>query len=362
MGVGRFALTPLLPMMQEDAGVSIATGSWLASANYLGYFIGALAALSLRIDTLAAIRTSLVATAASTLAMGLTANFATWFVLRAVAGIASAFLLVHVSAWALEKVGSEPVRRAAVFSGVGAGICAVGVACLIFDRWGLSADGVWIALGLASFLVAALVWRAYEAGPVAPSPVELPRGRRLGAWRLVAAYAATGFGYIIPATFLPVMAKAQAADSALVDLTWPALGLAAFVSTFIAVTLFRAASALQIWRWAQAVMAFGVILPALSPALPAVIISGLCVGGTFMVITMAAMQAARQLGGRDPRRLMAMLTAAFALGQICGPLAVALLLRGESDLSVPLATAAAALAAGVLVVPARRAAIGVPDA
>jgi hypothetical protein len=99
-------------------------------------------------------------------------------------------------------------------------------------------------------------------------------------------------------------------------------------------------------------MAFGVGLPALSSALPAVIISGLCAGGTFMVITMAAMQAARELGGRDPRRLMAMLTAAFALGQICGPLAVALLLRGESDLSIPLAIAAAALAAGVLVLPA----------
>ena len=33
MGIGRFAFTPILPMMQEDAGVSIAMGGWLASAN-----------------------------------------------------------------------------------------------------------------------------------------------------------------------------------------------------------------------------------------------------------------------------------------------------------------------------------------
>ena len=37
MGIGRFAFTPILPMMQEDAGLSIAMGGWLASANYIGY-------------------------------------------------------------------------------------------------------------------------------------------------------------------------------------------------------------------------------------------------------------------------------------------------------------------------------------
>ena len=45
MGIGRFAFTPILPMMQEDAGVSIAMGGWLASLNYLGYLLGALSVI-----------------------------------------------------------------------------------------------------------------------------------------------------------------------------------------------------------------------------------------------------------------------------------------------------------------------------
>ena len=45
MGIGRFAFTPLLPMMQDDAGVSLAQGGYLASANYLGYLAGALWAM-----------------------------------------------------------------------------------------------------------------------------------------------------------------------------------------------------------------------------------------------------------------------------------------------------------------------------
>ena len=44
-GIGRFAFTPILPIMQEDAGVSLAEGGWLAAANYLGYLVGALWAM-----------------------------------------------------------------------------------------------------------------------------------------------------------------------------------------------------------------------------------------------------------------------------------------------------------------------------
>ena len=42
MGIGRFAFTPLAPMMQEHAILTMAQGSWLAAANYAGYLAGAL--------------------------------------------------------------------------------------------------------------------------------------------------------------------------------------------------------------------------------------------------------------------------------------------------------------------------------
>jgi len=42
MGIGRFAFTPILPMMQLDAGLDIDRGGWLASANYAGYLAGGL--------------------------------------------------------------------------------------------------------------------------------------------------------------------------------------------------------------------------------------------------------------------------------------------------------------------------------
>src|SRR6185295_7318282 len=42
MGIGRFAFTPLLPMMLADGVIDLHGASWLATANYLGYLVGAL--------------------------------------------------------------------------------------------------------------------------------------------------------------------------------------------------------------------------------------------------------------------------------------------------------------------------------
>ena len=68
MGIGRFAFTPLLPMMQDDQGVTVAAGGWLASANYLGYLAGALGAVWLRVAPQTVIRWGLALIAVASMA------------------------------------------------------------------------------------------------------------------------------------------------------------------------------------------------------------------------------------------------------------------------------------------------------
>ena len=88
MGIGRFAFTPLLPMMLAEGALDLHGASWLASANYLGYLTGALlctfapllrrgAPWLPRPSTATLIRAGLVATGLLTLAMALPWS-ATW--------------------------------------------------------------------------------------------------------------------------------------------------------------------------------------------------------------------------------------------------------------------------------------------
>jgi hypothetical protein len=53
----------------------------------------------------------------------------------------------------------------------------------------------------------------------------------------------------------------------------------------------------------------------------AIAVAALAVGGSFMVATMAGLQLARDRAAANPAPLLSRLVAAFALGQIAGPLA-----------------------------------------
>ena len=349
MGIGRFAFTPILPMMQEDAGVSISAGAWLAAANYLGYFIGALSVIVVPIRAAPAIRGALVTIALTTLGMGVQDHFAIWIVLRTLAGIASAWVLVCTSAWCLERL--VPLRRPAlestVFAGVGTGIALAGVTCLALMRLHATSSRAWIVLGIASLFVTVTIWPVFGAGGGANVPdrrdVEAKPAWN-GEWlRLTLCYGAYGFGYIIPATFLPVMARQAIADPAVFGLSWPIFGVAAITSTMLVSRVRRRVTNRAIWIACHLLMALGIALPVVRPGITATILAAIGVGGTFLVVTMVGMQEARDVAGPRATALMAAMTSAFALGQIVGPMLASALHGPDGNFSAALLVACGAL-------------------
>src|SRR3979490_1458398 len=124
MGIGRFSLTPSLPLMQHDMGLTFAQGGWLATGNYLGYLAGALICMAFAPRPVRAIRWGLVGVAVLTLAMGLGRSLLLWFAFRLSAGVARALVLVAVCAWGMPILAQCDKEQwsGRIFAGVGIGI------------------------------------------------------------------------------------------------------------------------------------------------------------------------------------------------------------------------------------------------
>jgi len=282
--------------------------------------------------------------------MGLEHRFAGWLLLRAIAGVASAWVLIYVSAWCLERLASlrRPALNSTVFAGVGAGIVLAGALCLALMHVHAGSARAWIVLGVLSVVLSAGTWPVLGAGDDAPPTNAGRPTRRAIAWdreavRLVLCYGAFGFGYIIPATFLPVMAKQVIRDPAGFGWSWPVFGAAAMGSTLATAMLRSVVSNRRLWIASHLLMAFGVALPVVWSGIAAIMIAALFVGGTFMVITMVGMQEARDVAGTHATGLMAALTSAFALGQIVGPVIVSYVVAASGSFSVALMIASAVL-------------------
>ena len=333
MGIGRFSLTPILPLMQYDMGLTFAQGGWLATGNYLGYLVGALICMAFAPRPVRAIRWGLICVAVLTVAMGLSRSPPFWFALRFSAGIASAFVLVGVSAWAMPILArcNKGHWSGFVFSGVGIGIVFAGLVGLAagLDAWG--SRWTWIAMGVVAAVLAFFLWWPLATDAV-PSDAAASRmsGIPRRAFVAAACYGLFGYGYIVPATFLPALAREYIDDPAVFGWVWPMFGIAAAISTLVAARFGHHLAPRRLWTGAQWVLAAGVLAPVVSLNIVTLLTAAVCVGGTFMVITMAGIKEVLRIVGPPASRGVGMMTAAFALGQIAGPLTVSLLAGSSS--------------------------------
>ena len=353
IGFGRFAFTPLLPMMQADGLISIADGGLLASAHFLGYLLGALLAMRPISSPKRMLQASLLIIALGTLAMGVTESFLVWAMSRWLCGVCSALTLVLVSNYCVKRLAEAGMARwqGWVFSGVGAGITLAGLGVLALMASAISSADSWSLFGVLSILLAGLI--LILLGDAVPERVDVKEAAATGKtpfdWKVIFAYGAMGIGYIIPATYLPVMAREIVQSPLVFGWSWPVFGAAAFLSTIYAARLQARFSNRQIWIVCQLVMAIGLMAPVFSDQIASIIFAGLSVGGTFMIITMVGMKEAHVIAtAGDAQRHIAALTAAFALGQMIGPVFAGYVYDSTQSFSGPLIMTSVLLAGSAL--------------
>lgn len=352
MGIGRFLLTPALPMMAAGTGLSPVAAGLVAAANFAGYLLGALAAAHPRFPAPARawLLAGLGLSAASTGAMALVETPAAWAAIRFVAGLASAAVLVTASALILKRLATagRGGLSSVHFAGVGTGIAlsaviaAPGIAAS--DAW----QQVWLTGGAATLL--ALIAVAVLLPREGPAPASAPtRGNGGSIRRLAIAYGLFGFGYVVTATFLVSILREGGAGRWPETWVWLTVGLAGIPSVALWSWVGRRIGAVPAFRLALLVEAAGVALSALTTGFAALVLAAAALGGTIMGITaLGLFEAARRAGG-DGRAAMALMTASFGVGQMVGPATAGWLRDLTGSYAVPSLLAAAALVAGTVI-------------
>ncbi|WP_314598815.1 YbfB/YjiJ family MFS transporter, partial [Burkholderia aenigmatica] len=180
----------------------------------------------------------------------------------------------------------------------------------------------------------------------AATPAPTHRHRADAAW-LVVLYGIAGFGYIITATFLPVIARAALpAGSPWPDLFWPMFGAALIVGAITAARLPGHWDNRLLLAAGCATQALGIAAGIVWPNAAGFSVGSALLGLPFTAITLFAMREARRLHGERAAGLMGYATASYGVGQILGPLVAAPLAARFGSFSPALWVAVAALLLG----------------
>ena len=348
MGIGRFAFTPLMPMMLNDGLLDIAGASWLASANYLGYLLGALLCTLQPMLwsrwSLPPLKNALMVKSCLSITCVLTAMMATdwpaaWPWWRFMAGVITAFAFVFTSTWCLAHLArlNAPTAGGIVYAGPGVGIASSGLLASLMVQMDWRAGSGWLAFSLLAACMTLPVWPIFKDDDVPQSNSSTQAhaiaqgGSTTEKAALTVAYGLAGFGYIITATFLPVIARTALPGSVWPDLFWPMLGVGVACGAVIASRIPARVDQRLLLIGCYLMQALGVVMGNWLPTLAGFALGSLLVGLPFTVITFFVMQLGRKLHPQAVSAIIGLLSAAFGLCQIIGPPVAAILLARAPD-------------------------------
>lgn len=328
LGIGRFAYTPVLPLMQQQLGLSDAGGAYLAMSNYLGYLLGILWTLLWR-QQQPPLTLSLAMLLGSLFGMSLSEHWIAWLLWRFLAGFAGAWLFMLASTRVLDWLAYLQRQHWAgyLYGGVGAGIMLAGLAVpwlATLGNWQV----VWMGLGVLALLLALpSYWlqhrapAAYHAddAPLSGHQRHLSQGVSQQVFWLLIAYFFEGMAYIISGTFLVAAVARLPEFSGNAAHVWVAVGIAGIPACIVWAGIGKHLGLLFALLLAFALQTFGMALPVWWSDNLGAYLGALFYGATFMGIVSMTMSFGKNLLPHHTQAVLAGLTLAFSVGQVIGP-------------------------------------------
>ena len=374
MGFGRFLFTATLPDIMIQLSLSTTIAGWLASINYIGYFIGALIAMFVpqRLTWHMLILWTIVSVITTILLVVPNMSLNLWYVIRLLSGIASGVAMILSSSLVIQSFSVErrSVLSAVHYAGIGVGISASAILTWWLLTIGYHFDVIWLVAGMISLPV---LWLLYAIRPI-DSIVSKPDNNQTSSLHqtyinfkrslyealaghskpvalLLTSYMLAGFGYITSATFLPVMAAQRLATQNSAGLSiWLVVGIFAMLSNPIWGALAKRIGEVKTLMGLTLLQAFGMYLPIGIDGTIGLYGNAMILGLTFVGMVSMTLTIIKNINPIYSNLLIGLATLAYAIGQFIGPL-VTVALAGENDnFNAGLLVAAIGLLIGLILV------------
>jgi predicted MFS family arabinose efflux permease len=325
-GFARFAYALILPVMRSDLNWDYALSGWLNTANSLGYGVGGLTGMLLlsRFRPSSLFVIGLISSVVTLLLVGVTTNLSVMLALRFLTGIGSAWVFSCGGAMVAalyDKDAKQAGSAVAIYyAGGGLGIALSGFVIYPVLSGGMSWSAAWVTLGLVGAMLAIM--------PIL-SALKIPQKQNTLStqhfpWRsfvpLSIAYVLFGVGYIVYMTFVIAWLKEMQVTVFFSATLWVVVGIGAMASGWIWRRAMSNWWPTHTFALATLVTAIGSALPLISKSEPALLLSGLLVGGSFFMAPGAIALLSRKM---LPQSLwataMSSFTMIFAMGQAIGP-------------------------------------------
>jgi predicted MFS family arabinose efflux permease len=329
LGLARFAYTPLIPALISAKWFSPADAVYLGAVNLAGYLAGALVAreLGARLGSVHTLRAMMVLASLTCFACSVPFSFIWFFGWRFLAGVTGGVIMVLAASTILPHIapGKRGLVGGVIFAGVGLGIAASGTLVPLLLQQGLKQS--WYGLGLLSGVLTLASWKAWpaEAPATEGAPdAHLPsRGRTLTMVRVLSAeYGLNALALVPHMVFLvDFVARGLGQGISAGSHYWVLYGIGATVGPLLTGHLADRAGFGPALRVAFLVEAIAILLPALSSAPAAMIVSSIIVGGFTPGIVPLVLGRIHELlphSSSGQRAAWAQATTTFAVFQAAG--------------------------------------------
>jgi MFS family permease len=357
VGLCRFAYSLLLPDMRESLAWTYATAGFMNTTNAAGYLSGALAASPIA-RRFGLFRAVLIGTAVcvATLVLSMSASVVVLSTVRFLSGFAGAVAFVAASALAANIAQAYPQRlgflMGLLYTGPGIGIFISGLtAPFLLQR--LGPGSWWIVWGVLA-AIALVLTMVLPLARVAP---DRSSGKAVAASAPISpmlvyliGYFLYGAGSIAYMTFMIAFVRDAGGGALLQSAFWTIIALGAFVSPWLwggVINRGRGGGATAI---VTAVTGLGALIPFFGNSTVALALSAAVFGSAFFAVTSSTTAFVRFNYPPDAwPKAIGILTMAFGIGSMLGPIVTGAVSDETGSLSSMLAISAGLLGLGAVV-------------